>query len=351
MKNLDAVTAPEDVPTKKYVDDRLLSGFRNVIRNGDMGIAQRGNGPFTTHNFTYCVDGWLGYKNGGTMSVTRGGEIPGTNGPLLIAAVSGQAGADDLAMFFQKIEDVNTLAGETVTLSFLAKASTGTPKIGTSFQQAFGSGGSSPVNSPSTSVTISTTLTRYSLALTVPSIAGKTVGAGSSLTVYLYLSAGANESPGSGGIPIQNDTFSITDVQLEEGSVATPFERLPIQQQLAWCQRYFQRRGASNPNMPEADSWVAFSVGFASSATAGDTVMTHVVPMRATPTVVAGGGMADFWFTGPTFGVQPSSLDLYGITAYDTQIVVNGAGFAVGTAKLTQRSTNVGAYIDFSAEL
>jgi len=42
----------------------------------------------------------------------------------------------------QKIEDVRTFAGQTVTYSFWAKASTGTPNIGVAMQQNFGSGGS-----------------------------------------------------------------------------------------------------------------------------------------------------------------------------------------------------------------
>ena len=134
-------------------------------------------------------------------------------------------------------------------------------------------------------------------------------------------------------------------------SVKKPLEKLPIQQQLAWNQRYFQRRGASNPNMPEADSWVCFAMGVANNATSGDVRMTHVVPMLTTPTVTAGGAMANFYFVGHTWNVVPATLELYGITAYDTQIIVTGSGFVAGPAMLTQYSTNAASYLDFSAEL
>ena len=38
-----------------------------------------------------------------------------------------------------------------------------------------------------------------------------------------------------------NATFQITDVQIEEGTIATPFERQPIGAELALCQRYYEK--------------------------------------------------------------------------------------------------------------
>lgn len=238
-------TVPLGVVTKQYADKYNVgpSGFRNVIRNGDFSIAQRGDGPWTVDGVG--PDGFSVWRSGGTVSVTR--SIPVGESPQLVVAISGQAAATDYTQVIIPVEGVGTLAGRTVTVSFLAKASSGAPKIGVRFTQMFGTGGSpsTPVEvSPASLVTLSTTMTRYTYTITLPSIAGKVIGTsgGDYLRMGFWLSAGANQTT-SGGVPIQNNTFSITDIQLEEGPVATPFERLPIQQQLAWCQRYFQRHG------------------------------------------------------------------------------------------------------------
>jgi len=244
---------------------------RNVVRNGDMSIAQRGNGSFTTTG-VYTADGWTKDHVGGTHTVNRTttapGSLPGGSAASAVLDVitSGQAAAGDFSSITQRVESVRTLAGQQATLSFIAYAATGTPKIGVEVIQFFGSGGSpsSLVLTAMGAVTLSTTSTRYTVALTVPSIAGKTLGTNGDdrLQINLWTSAGSTFAARAGSIGIQNSTISITDVQLEAGPVATPFERLPQQTQLAWCQRYFKAITAP------AGAF-AFGSGFAYATTGG----------------------------------------------------------------------------------
>jgi len=68
-------------------------------------------------------------------------------------------------------------------------------------------------------------------------------------------------------------TFYITGVQLEAGSVATPFERRPYGTELMLCQRYYQQIGSVT--------------GVASGSTVFTAAVQFFVPMRTTPTVSA----------------------------------------------------------------
>ena len=81
-------------------------------------------------------------------------------------------------------------------------------------------------------------------------------------------------------------TFYITGVQLEVGSVATPYERQIYSDQLAQCQRYYQRlsvgSGGSNFAFP----------GFNNSTTNGYHAVTYTTK-RVAPTVSLS-GVADF---------------------------------------------------------
>ena len=83
-------------------------------------------------------------------------------------------------------------------------------------------------------------------------------------------------------------TWTIGEVQLEAGQVATPFERRPNGLELALCQRYFfSTYGigvAPGKNMGAGANTVQFGVNTSSSG-ANVSVMFGA-PMRVAPTVV-----------------------------------------------------------------
>jgi hypothetical protein len=177
----------------------------------------------------------------GTILVTGGPEIENA----LQYATSSQLLAGDASILSQRIENVRTYAGQTVTVSFYAKAASGTPKIGIELVQVFGTGGSpsAEVSVPVSAVTISSTWTRYSATVTLPSISGKTIGTGDndSLTLFLWMSAGSSWNARSSSVGLQNTTIQVTGFQVEASSSVTPFKRNTpnIQAELAACQRYF----------------------------------------------------------------------------------------------------------------
>ena len=81
------------------------------------------------------------------------------------------------------------------------------------------------------------------MTVAVPSISGKTIGTTantSSLGIDFWTSSGSTYNARSGSLGIQNNTFHFWGVQVERGSVATPFEQRPIGTELTLCERYYE---------------------------------------------------------------------------------------------------------------
>ena len=219
-------------------------------------IWQRGTSFSDVAGGPAIADRWTVYAPGGSpaASVSRQTFTPGT---APVAGYEGQyycrvatGSGTTYFQIWQPIENVQTFAGQTVTVSFWAKASSGTPKIGLAYSQNFGSGGSSVVQNPISAVTISTSWARYSVTVAVASISGKTIGTNSSFEIDFWLSAGSTLATLASSIGIQNATISIWGVQLEAGSTATPFQTATgtIQGELAACQRYYWRSVSDTSN-------------------------------------------------------------------------------------------------------
>lgn len=323
---------------------------RNVLRNGDMGVAQRGDGAYVGNQ--YGVDGWRYYATGGSPVATRIATTPGTglgiNGAKYAhrTAVAGQSAAGDFVAIKNAIEGVRILAGQQVTLSFVAAATAGTPKIGVEVEQNFGTGGSpsASVNTAISAITINTTATRYYVTFTMPSIVGKTIGTNGDdyASVLLWLSAGTTSATRASSIGIQNSTIDITDVQLEYGTVPTLFERLPQQVQLAWCQRYYHRRtGSGTAGEP-------FASGVFNTTS---NLLTHYqfpVPMRTTPSM-AFATAGNFGVYGPGGYLCTSiSVGVVGATGARIDIVHNSASTA-GQGGLAYFG-GTGGWVEASAE-
>ena len=206
---------------------------KNKIINRDFGVWQRGTTFNSFAGGAYAADRWVGNYMNGTVNVTQqaftaGNPISGYEPTyyMQMARTSTAGIADYIA---QRVEDVRTFAGQTVTYSFWAKMSSGTGIVGTLFSQNFGSGGSGEVGTNGASFNLTSSWARYTQSITLPSISGKTIGTSSWLGISFQL-------PISEG----NKTWQVWGAQLEAGSVATPFTTASgtVQGELALCQRY-----------------------------------------------------------------------------------------------------------------
>lgn len=259
----------------------------NYIINGAFEINQRGFSTQTNGAATFTFDRWLMNPVGaGDMTVssqTFGADSPvsGWDFGKFARIVTSGGDATTAKIFRQKIEDVATLANSTITISFYAKAASGTPSVAISSRQIFGTGGSTTVENHVGKTAITTSWARYSFTYAVPSISGKTVGAGSNLEFQFWTSAGSNFNTATNSLGLQNATIDLFGVQVEAGSVATPFRRNAnsLQGELAACQRYYVRYGSVDGLA--VNTLATHAMGFTSSTTEANCIIHMPVTMRA----------------------------------------------------------------------
>ena len=332
---------------------------RNKIINGDFTINQRSFSSITAAG--YGFDRWRYEFSTGTNTYSAQTFTPGT-APVAgyearnfaQMAISGQSATSAYNILGQRVEDVRTFAGQTVTLSFWAKASSGTPSIGLEITQVFGTGGSPSnfVSTPLGSITTSTSWTRYSKTVAVPSISGKTIGTdanSSYIEANLWLSAGSDHNTRASSIGINNSTFQIWGVQLEAGSVATPFQTATgtLQGEYAAACRYYYRE--------TADSGYAYlGFGMATATTSAKIQIPAPVTMRVVPTSIDAPTASTLRFTDGVTGTACNAAPTLDADCTNEMLTFN-VGVASGLTQYRPyffgANNSSSAYIGFSAEL
>ena len=309
------------------------SGFgqagKNKIINGDFYWWQRGT-TFNSGFPSYTADRWvLEYSSATGLAVTQqaftagAAPVAGYEGVYFLRyAVSSAAVTHGIG---QRVENVQTFAGQTVTLSFWAKAVANTT-ITSSIRQNFGSGGSTEVITSGASHSVTTSWQRFNVTIAVPSISGKTIGSGSYLQVRLLNTTNATF------------TMDIWGVQVEAGSTATPFQTATgtIQGELAACQRYFRSSYSQGVTIP-TNSTSAGIVTFSATSVLGNGTFGRVqfsTIMRVAPTITtysyvnsSTGVMSDF-STGAN--LSASSAAAYGVGTDGFNIYNASGGTAAG---------------------
>jgi hypothetical protein len=239
---------------------------KNVLINGAFDFWARGT-SFSAPNNLYTADRFSCFV-GGTGTLIR--DTANVPEGITYAAKYTSSGANGQIQFLQTIETANAvqLANKTVTLSFWASGTLGetiTTQLGyststdASFQGAF-------TLQTGSARSLTTTPIRHSQTFTVDA---------SAKTVQIRLISSL----------LQNTEFvAVTGVQLEIGSVATPFSRAggSIGGELALCQRYYYRRNS------DATGGV-MTTGYAYSSTNTQQAAVHPVQMRTIPSITRSG--------------------------------------------------------------
>ena len=323
-----------------YSDGALSN--RNVIINGNFDVWQRGISQ--TSSAYGSDDRWGNYNSGSTKVASRQefslGQTDVVGNPKYYSrtVVTSVAGAGNYVLKRQSVEGVTTFSGETVTFTFWAKADAN-KNIAVEFYQNFGSGGSPSglVFLPSQTVSLTTSWAKHSLTFDVPSVSGKTLGTdgNDSLSFHFWFEAGSDYNSRTNSLGAQSGTFDISQVQLEVGDTATPFEHRSYGDELQRCQRYYRLNPAG--------------VGGAGSSTQCAITVNFNPSMRAQPslTLLNGVDAIDELYTS-----RRSVSTLGGIWG-DHNTGANGLGILLNTTGLTaQRVTTLFAgRIGMDAEL
>ncbi|WP_414606071.1 hypothetical protein [Stenotrophomonas pavanii] len=246
---------------------------KNRLINGSMRWWQRGT------NFTspgYSADRW--YFNAGgvaTPSLSRNTVTPGAFDTecIYLAKIAYGAvtdAANHYVVLEQRMENVTTLAGRTVTVSLkVFNSGAAGRQIAIEFGQSFGAGGSAQVSGiGAAKYSLATGINTVTHAVQIPSISGKTVGANSSLILTLWATGGSNFNARNASLGAQAGDVHFTQVQVEEGSSASAFEYRHDGLELALCQRFYEKSydPSSDPGSSNNAGRRSFSMGAAPSS-------------------------------------------------------------------------------------
>lgn len=342
---------------------------RNVIKNPEMIIAQRGTSFSAVPNTTYTIDQYkTAYVTSAVIAISQSSTVPTVAAAgylarnslqLTITSNDTSIAAGDHLGILQYIEgyDFATIAQQEMTFSFWVRSSlTGTYCI------AFRNSGLD--RSYIAEYTINSANTWEKKIITIaasPSAGTWDYTSGIGLQVCFLLMSGstfqttANTWQTGNFLATSNqvnfaatnsNSFYITMLKLEKGNTATQFEGVPIAEELTRCQRYLFKTFNLNTAPASNTETSLRASGFSTVAAGGTSVFPAIylpVRMRTAPSIStynpygAGSEIANSTLTSTgtaLYTANPSSVSL---------VFVVPSGGAVGA--------NFGVHIVASAEL
>jgi hypothetical protein len=323
---------------------------KNKIINGDFGVWQRGTSFAATANVeAFSADRWKYNSDGGSGSITISQQTF-TPGAAPVAGYEGQyfwrytcttaRTSQTYNVLFSNLEDVRLFAGQTMTISFWAKASSAVTLPAVYVQQQYGTGGSATTAAGFyTGFNVTTSWQRFTFTLNMPSISGKTIGTNSFLRPVIDLGTASN---------VTGLSVDIWGVQMETGNVATPFTTASgsIGGELALCQRYYYRISSNASNL---FAYMAPS-GSASLSTSAGVVAVFPVTMRVVPTSLdyANLTLSD---NAATFAVSVLAFNTATGSNLGIILVATSTGLTAGKFYSLFANNSASAFLGISAEL
>jgi hypothetical protein len=348
-----------------------LQGFRNRIINGDMRIDQRNAGAAVTSASAYVVDRFQVGRFATdelAWSIQRDSSAPTgfvNSTKVTITTAESTFTTNENTYFNQPIEGTNisdlawgSASAKTVTLSFWVRSSlTGT------FGGCLYNSAADRFYPFSYSISSANTWEQKSVT-----IAGDTSGTwltttGIGIVVQWSLGAGpdrlgtagawtaSNNQGVTGQVQVSanlNATWYITGVQLEVGSVATPFERRDYGRELMMCQRYCFAVYAN-------DNYTRYGIGECDQSTSTQILIPLPTVMRAVPTINTTGTASNYAIYSAGGITALNAVPFAQTITATPNCVFLGAtvasGLTAGRAAQLISNNNTTSYLKFFAEL
>lgn len=309
----------------------------NALMNGDFQVAQRGTsfvstGIFVNNDDAYVLDRWYILSDGNdAIDVTQNtAEAPFSGGYCIALDVETVNKKFGIAQIIEK-QNCNGLLGQTVTLSFKAKVSSttkldnvkcaivawsGTADVVTSdIVSAWGVEGTNPTlianatyeNTPA-NLNVTTSWRTFTVTAAVDTASAN--------NIIVFIWSDVTDTT-------LGDFLYVTDVKLEAGSIATPYQREPSSTAFLRCQRYFVS-AINTPGLFWHDAGnIATTYGLTGASFSQR--LTFRVPMRASPTVTIRGIWTVTNASQPTASANQSAIRL------DTTVTITGAASAAAS--------------------
>ena len=291
-----------------------IGGRRNIVINGAMQVAQRGTSfSLSGTADTFITDRFLiSNSDTGAWTASQSTDSPtGFSNSLKMDCTTADTSPTFLTLMTrfegQDLQHLKkgTSSAEKTTLSFFVKSN----KTGTYIAELRDIDNNRTIGK---AYTISSADTWEQKIITFD---GDTTGAfgndnGNSLQIIWYLAVGSvynsgtlatswgsrvNANTAVGQVNLADSTdneWYITGIQLEVGSVATPFEHRSFGEEQRLCQRYaivYSKNG--QPNMGDK----AIGTGASTNSSGGyQAFIFPQVTMRAVPTLTVGGSVSDY---------------------------------------------------------
>ena len=350
------------------------AGRKNLIINGAMQVAQRGTSATTidSNKYTTC-DRFLQEFPPASWSVNSTQETDGPSGfsySHKIAATSGASlGPSDYMIPFEyRVEGydasrlgLGTTEAKDVTLSFWIKSN----RTGTNTVDFTKQGGGVGIFIARQYTIISANTWEYK-TITIPANPNATnvhTDSANAFTIFWWMLSGrdfnsgeivdswglqtpGNRAPGTSSTIASGDYWQMTGVQLEIGSVATPFEHRSYGEELALCQRYYYSRKLS---------WLTcFFLSYINRFIINP--IYFPVPMRTSPTVAwdSGSIIVTLYGYNAVSGTTTSSTvhGNLGVSTESASLYVDRVGGGQAPVNTSSYSLeNSSALFSFSAEL
>lgn len=358
----------------------LPLGGRNLIDNGQMAVNQRASAGLAGHTGGFLADRHyiqnfgigvctLYYLPTASFFPVPAGRPRPANMQFIqmtTAEAAGSVAAADYMRWQQALEGVNlqhllwgTAAAKPLTLSFDCYSTVAATYVCELYRtEATARHSCQTFTVPAGFSTV--TLTFPGDTTTLP-----TNDTLARMFVFVYVGAGSNLTSTALSLPWRNfvgtaeatgvsnnlaatigNNFCITNMQLEVGTAATPYEIRAYDDELRRCMRYFERiDSALDANAP-------FGAGLCFSTTQAIVVVPYKVRKRGFPTATysAAGLFAIYTAAGAIVALNAIVTNQIGVHSVQPTCTTNATQVA-GNATTLKANNNAGTFIDISAEI